>query len=468
MRTPRQDHDREQSYAEARKVLVIVLVANLLVTTGKLVLGFATGALAVVADGFHSLVDSSSNLVGLAAIRLAHRPADERHPYGYYRYETVGALAIGGMLLVAAYEIAKSILERFGSGHTPNLSPLTFSLIALTLPVNFIIYTLEKRAGKRLGSEILLADAEHTRVDLVVTISVIGGLAGVWLGWLWLDSLVAGMVVVFILRAAYGILRNSTAWLTDAVAADNDSVARIAAEVPGVLAVHHIRSRGTPASAFVDLHVKVDPGMSTEQAHAVATEVENRLRSEAGNIQDALVHIEPAQLPEAPLIDRIGYDLRQIADGMGLGIHDLHVQAEPDGGHLVELHLEIRGSLSLGAAHAIADDFEGRVAAIATKPVRLITHLEPIPDDVLAPELSVAPEIAERIRGAVAAQAGGGEVLEMHLGQHPAGISVAARICLSSDISLDAAHNIAEQLERSLLVNFPEIHRVTVHMEPQP
>ncbi|MBT6151814.1 MAG: cation diffusion facilitator family transporter, partial [Chloroflexi bacterium] len=103
------DSKKGKDYSAVRRVLIWILFANLAVTIVKIGLGIFTGALAVVADGFHSLVDSSSNLIGLAAIKLAGRPADDKHPYGYRRYETIGAMAIGAMLLVAAYEIGSSI-----------------------------------------------------------------------------------------------------------------------------------------------------------------------------------------------------------------------------------------------------------------------------------------------------------------------------------------------------------------------
>ena len=458
---------RDSHYSHVRRVLWQVLIANLIVTIVKLILGTVTGALAVVADGFHSLVDSSSNLIGLAAIRLAQRPADDRHPYGYRRYETVGALAIGGMLFVAAYEIGKSIIERFSQGGIPELTPLTVGLMALTFPVNLIIYTLEHRAGQRLKSEILLADAAHTRTDLLVTLSVLGSLGGVWLGLPWLDSVVAAGVVLMILRAAYGILRDSAGALTDAVAVDPDQVEHIAQNVSGVLYVHRIRSRGTADSAYVDLHVKVHPGMSTEQAHAVASEVERQLGEQLPNAVDVLVHIEPAREREAPAWERIAYDLRQIADGMSLGLHDLHVQNNDQGGYSLEMHLEMPGGLSLGEAHALAEDFEKRVYAASTQLNTIITHLEPLERHVLQPEHSLEPVLETEIRNTIATEVGVNNLIELktYLYEHHA--SVAIRLRMPAHLPLTEAHLVAENIERKLLTQFPSIYRVTVHVEPE-
>ncbi len=453
-------------YPKVRRVLLQVLVANLIITFVKIGLGLATGALAVVADGFHSLVDSSSNLIGLAAVRLADRPADRRYPYGYRRYETIGALAIGGMMLVAAWEIGGAILERFQSGGTPEITPVVLGLFALTFPVNLALVFLETRAGRQLNSEILLADAAHTRTDLYVTISVIFSLVGTWLGWSWLDLTIAGVVVLLILRAAYQIIRDAAGWLTDTMIADPETVETIAQSVPGVLFAHRIRSRGAPDAGFVDLHVKVHPGMSTSQAHAIASEVENRLKAEIPQVIDALVHIEPGQHRSLSDWDQIAYDLRQVADGMGLGLHDLHVHADREGNYVIELHLEMPGELFLGEAHGLAEQFETRAQSMWPRASTVITHLEPITPAVLpvvtGPIGPLKVDLAEAVRD----QVGPENLLELKLltvgGHH----SAAIRISIPAAVTLAEAHVQAETLERELLNRFPDLYRITVHVEP--
>ena len=459
-------NDLKEKYAPVRRVLLTVLVANIAVTIVKIGLGFVTGALAVVADGFHSLVDSSSNLIGLAAIRLAERPADKTHPYGYSRYETMGTLAIGGMLIVAAYEVTEAIISRLTSGVTPEFTPLTFWLIVLTFPVNLVVFLLERRAGRRLNSDVLLADASHTRTDLFVTLSVIASMLGVTLGWEWLDLLIAAGVVVMIVRAAFDILRRAASTLADHIVTDPKEVERIALTVPGVVFVHQIRSRGAPGAGFVDLHVKVHSGMSTEMGHAIASEVERRLRQELPEVSEAMVHIEPAK-DRPSLMDRIRYDLRQIADGMGLAFHDLHVHAEDDGSYCVELHLEMPSNISLGEAHEMADAFEARVAAQATRPFKLIAHLEPIPGQVLYPDPDTPPELRKEIQDMILKRMGAESLRELstyRLGQR---IGVAAAVTAPASSSLAEAHQLTETIERELLNAFPEIHRVTVHVEPE-
>ncbi|HJS28927.1 MAG TPA: cation diffusion facilitator family transporter [Anaerolineales bacterium] len=458
---------RGSYYGSVARVLLQVLVANLGVTILKIALGLATGALAVVADGFHSLVDSSSNLIGLASVRLADRPADEEYPYGYRRYETIGALAIGVMLLVAAIELGRAILARvLGSGDPPEASPASIAIYALTIPVNLAIIIYETRAGRRLNSEILLADATHTRSDLFVTVSVLVSLIAAVLGFPGLDLIVSGVVIVLILRAAFSILRDTSRWLTDAGFADIDLVEEIAQSVPGVLYVHRVRSRGTPDAGFVDLHVKVYPGMSTVQAHGIASEVEARLKEKIPNLVDVLVHIEPARFAPDGDWERIRYDMRQIADGMGLGVHDLHVNRVEAGSYRIEVHLEMAGGLSLGEAHALAEEFETRVYREWPQTDQIITHLEPLPEVVEGAMDIEEGLLAAQVEGAITGLLGDGRLLEANLSRIGGKERIAARVSFPPDYSLEKAHLQADRIEREMLIRFPQLHRIIVHVEP--
>lgn len=453
-------------YGEVRKVLWAVLAANIAVTLLKIGLGLATGALSVVADGFHSMVDSSSNLVGLAAIRLADRPADEEHPYGYQRYETLGALAIGGLMLAAAWEIGRAILERLLSGTSPEISNLAVGLMLLTLPANGLVVWLETRAGKRLNSQILLADARHTVTDLYVTFSVLLSLIGVRLGWGWLDAVIAAAVVVLIVRAAFGILRDTSDTLTDRMAVDPQRVESIAYGSPGVRYVHRIRSRGASGSAFVDLHVKVDPTMSTAQAHAVASEVERRLKTEIAEVSDALVHIEPAARQRLSNWERMAADLRHIADGLGLGLHDLHIQTNLDGRYSIELHLEIRGATSLGNAHALADDFESRVRERWPEAESILTHLEPLPEGVLLAGEQADEETAAAVRSLLLRHVSSSQIAHCRVDCVANHLQAAVTLTLPSEIPFAEAHALTERIETELLASELDLARVTVHAEP--
>jgi cation diffusion facilitator family transporter len=459
------DH-RNHQYNSVRRVLWGVLIANIVITVVKIALGFVTGALAVVADGFHSLVDSSSNLIGLAAIRLAARPADDRHPYGYQKYETLGALGIGGLLLVAAWEIVKTVIDRIIHGAEPEITWITLGLVILTFPVNLGVVILETRAGQRLKSDILLADATHTRTDLYVTASVIASLVGVWLGLAWLDLLVAFGVVILIVRAAFGIMRGAAGSLADIVGIDPQKVEEIALKVPGVRAVHNTRSRGASDAVFMDLHVKVDPVMNTSQAHAVASEVERRICAAFPNVVDAVVHIEPARFEESSDWEQISYGLRQIADGMGLGLHDLHVRVSQENEYTIEVDLEIGGEVTLGKGHQLADEFEARALNFWPRATRVHTHLEPMSENLIYTSDVLDDELTDKVKTLLEMHTSVERVLDVQATAIEGHKSVTVQLTMPPTITLTESHAKVEQIKRMLYVQFPEIERLVVHVEP--
>ena len=458
--------ERNHQYKAVSRILWVVLFANLSITILKIILGVVTGVLAVIADGFHSLVDTSSNLIGLTAIRLANRPADQHHPYGYQRYETLGALAIGGFLIVAAWEIFQSLIDRLINGAETELTWLTFLLIALTFPINLGIVYFEEKAGKRLNSAILLADATHTKTDLYISGSVIASLVGVWLGWSWLDLIVASGVVVLVVKAAIGILRDASASLADIVGIDPKRVEEIAYSVPGVRFVHNIRSRGTSDAVFVDLHVKVDPFMSTSMAHALASEVERRLKTKTGNIADAIVHIEPASGMDSNEWEMVSVGLRQIAEGMGLGLHDLHVNVDWEGKYSIELDLEIRGDVSLQVAHQLADEFETRAYRFWPQAVQVVTHLEPKPYEFQYPDEVSDPTLSKEVEKYLIKEVGSSGVTDVQaltVGGH---LRLFVKLMMSPTIPLIESHSVVEKIKRKLLQQFPDVSRIVVHVEP--
>jgi len=174
---------------QIRRVLLITLGLNLLVAFSKIILGIVTGALAITADGFHSLTDGASNVIGLFANRIAEKPPDANHPYGHRRFETIAALSIGFLLLIAAWEIITGAVERLISGGAPTITPLAFIVMIVTLAINIFITTFERREGMRLKSEFLIANSAHTRADVFVTISVLVSMTLVASGLWWADPL---------------------------------------------------------------------------------------------------------------------------------------------------------------------------------------------------------------------------------------------------------------------------------------
>ena len=279
-----------------RRTLVWVLLLNLLVASAKLVVGGLSGSISMVADGFHSLTDSASNVVGLVGLAVAGRPPDADHPYGHRKFETLAALMIGALLALTAWEVLKSCVERLREGGAPEVTPLTFWVMGITLAINLGVSTWERREGTRLQSDLLKADAAHTQSDVYASLAVIVSLIAAKLGFPQLDVLTAVVITLIIARAAFEILKENGMLLADTAMLPAEQVASVAIQVQGVVSVHKIRSRATSRGGYADLHVQVDGNLPLEEAHRIGHEVADRLKREL-RLEDVLVHVEPPVNP---------------------------------------------------------------------------------------------------------------------------------------------------------------------------
>lgn len=277
-----------------RRVLWIILLLNLGVAAAKYAWGTLSGSASMQADGIHSVFDSAGNVVGLVGISLAARPADTGHPYGHAKFETYASLVIGVLLLLAAFEVGSSAAAKLAAGsYTAEVGPMSFVVMAGTLAVNLGVTVYERRFAKRLKSEVLAADANHTLSDALVSVGVIAGLAAVALGFPMADPIMALVVTAAILATAYDVFKHALATLSDRARIPEGDLRAAALAVPGVRGVHRIRTRGTEGEVYADLHVLVDPSMTVADAHRLADEVEAGVKERFANVIEVLVHIEP-------------------------------------------------------------------------------------------------------------------------------------------------------------------------------
>ncbi|MDQ3069413.1 MAG: cation diffusion facilitator family transporter [Acidobacteriota bacterium] len=280
-------------YTEVSRVLTRVFVLNLIVAVAKLTFGYATGAVSIASDGFHSLTDSASNVAALVGIRVARQPPDQNHAYGHRKFETLASGAIFFFLLLVLVEVVRTALARFSAGGAPEVTALSFGVMIGTLVINLGVVVYESSAARRLKSELLLADSHHTRSDVYTSLSVIAALAGVTLGYPWMDPAAALLIAMFIGWSGWQIARETSRVLSDATVLDEGDVSAVVMSVSGVLGCHHIRTRGSADHAFLDLHVWAARDMRLEDAHALSHVVKDLLLERYPQLADVIIHIEP-------------------------------------------------------------------------------------------------------------------------------------------------------------------------------
>jgi cation diffusion facilitator family transporter len=280
-------------YTEVTRVLNRVLLLNLLVAFVKIALGYFTGAVSILSDGFHSLTDSASNVVALVGVSVARRPPDANHPYGHRKYETMASLGILVFLVVVLVEVLTAAADRLVNGGTPRVFPEGIGIMAVTLIVNLFVVSYELREGRRLNSEVLRADAKHTRSDVLTTGAVLGALLGVWWGYPLLDPMAALLVAGFIGHACWSIAQEASRILGDEIVIAEGDVREVVQSVPGVIGCEKIRTRGAADYAFMDLHLWLDGEMPLKAAHTASHVVKDRLMTKFPQLADVVIHIEP-------------------------------------------------------------------------------------------------------------------------------------------------------------------------------
>lgn len=286
--------DQEKRFRDIRRILLIILVLNWGVALAKILYGCVTNFTSMMADGFHSLADGASNIIGLIGITLARRPPDKGHPYGHKKYETFFALAIAGMLFFVCFNLFSEGLKRLHSHAAPQINAISMTVMLITMSINIFVMIYEYRAGKRLNSDILVSDSLHTGSDIFTSASVIIAMIAIKLGYPVLDPIVTIMIAFFIAYAAFSIARNSSRILCDEIVIPDDNRIRdVVMAVKGVMACHKIRTCGRHDDIYVDLHVQVSPDMHVDRAHDISYRIEGAIKSHISGVTDVVVHIEP-------------------------------------------------------------------------------------------------------------------------------------------------------------------------------
>jgi cation diffusion facilitator family transporter len=293
----------DQRTSAVTRVLWVTLGLNVAVAVAKIAYGHSVHALSIRADGFHSLTDSTNNLVGLGGVWLASRPADDGHPYGHAKFEVMAAGLVGLSLLGMAFDVARGGILRLAGG--PAVAPVidtgAFVVLLGTLAVNVGVSRWEKRRGEALESPMLLSDALHTSSDVLVTLGVLATVVLVRAGLVLADVVAALGIAAFIAWAGIGVLRTNLAYLADSATLEPERIVEVTRRVPGVASAHKVRTRGMPGSIYVDLHIQVAPHLTVVDAHRVTHWVIDAIKAEFAGVRDVLVHTEPA-LPDQPYV----------------------------------------------------------------------------------------------------------------------------------------------------------------------
>ena len=285
---------KDNNLKKVQKTLGLILILNLIVAVLKIIFGYLIKSSSMTADGFHSLTDGLSNVIGLIGIHFASKPPDKNHPYGHYKFETMASLFIGVMLTLLGANIIRGSIPQLFNPTIPEISSMSLIVLVITLIVNIFVATYEAKKGEKLKSEILISDSHHTKSDIYISSGVLLTLVLIRLGFPpIIDPIVSIIVAGFILQAAYEIFKPITGVLVDKAVIEPEELKDIIKDFDHVKECHHIRSRGKANAVYVDLHLVVDSDLSVGESHKLTHKIEEKIKNSFDKDIHVLFHLEP-------------------------------------------------------------------------------------------------------------------------------------------------------------------------------
>ncbi|WP_207653825.1 cation diffusion facilitator family transporter [Tepidibacter mesophilus] len=273
--------------------MIFILILNLIVAFSKIFYGCYTNVSSMIADGIHSLGDSSSNIVGIFAIYISSKPPDDTHPYGHEKFETLGSIFISLLLFSMSLKIITSSYNKLLNPILPNINIYNFIIMILTLIINLWISNYEFKKGKELQSEILISDSIHTKSDIYVSISVLISLFTIKIGFIVLDIVISFIISILIIKASLEILIPAMKVLCDGAMIDPIQIHDFVTEIDEVLHCSNIRTHGKENRIRVDLTILVDKHLTLEKTHILSHYIEDKVISEFNGVKEVIIHVEP-------------------------------------------------------------------------------------------------------------------------------------------------------------------------------
>ncbi len=450
------------------------ILAALLLTVLKLLAGLATASIGLLAEAAHSALDLCAAVLTWVAVRASGRPPDADHQYGHGKIENIAALAETGLLVLTSGWIVHEAVQRLAGGG-PEVRPTVwaFAVMALSIAVDWGRSRNLRRVARETRSPALEADALHFSTDMVSSAVVILGLLGVLLagqlGWTWLSSadpvaaiLVAVIVLVLSLRMgkrAFDVLMDR------APRGLRSQVEQALGGIEGVHGQPRVRTREAGDRLFVDVELSLRRGLPLQEGERIAEEARSRVQALAEASTSVLVQLRTAPEEDVALRDRIA--MAVAAEGQLA--HNITLR-EDDRGTQADLHLELPGSLTLAAGHAVTDRVEARILREVPELRRVDVHLEirgEGAEQVEPPAPGERRELERRIHEGAIGLVGEGALHDLMLTRSAGGVYLSCHCFLPADTSMSETHEITDRLELALRRAIPELSRVAVHAEPE-
>lgn len=281
----------------AYRVSFVSIMVNVILSAFKLIAGLLGASAAMISDAIHSLSDVVSTIVVIIGVKLSYKEADEEHPYGHEKLESVAAVLLATILFIIGLSIGyQGIMNIINKNYTIAV-PGALALVAaiLSIVIKEAMYWYTRYYAKKINSNALMADAWHHRSDALSSIGSFIGIGASLLGYPIFDPIAAIVICFFILKAAYNIFKDAINRLVDK-ACDADTVNKMQETIlenKGVLTVDTLMTRLFGNKIYVDVEISADGSMTLQEAHDIAENVHDRIEQEFPNVKHCMVHVNP-------------------------------------------------------------------------------------------------------------------------------------------------------------------------------
>ena len=442
------------------------IAASALLALAKLVAGLWSGSLALLSEAGHAFVDTGATVLTFYAVREAEKPADAEHHYGHGKFEALAALVETGLLFgLALLVVGEAIRRLMETDVKIDAGWPVYVVLGVSIGVDFIRSRQLGAIATEEHSDALAADALHFASDLVSSVLALIGIAATQFGFLKGDALASFGVAIFIAIAGYRLGQRTISTLLDAAPGDlTPQIRQAITDVPGVITLDDLRLRSVGPEVIGEAVIGVSRSLRMEQAAHIKQAVAEAVAAVEPRALITVV-IEPRALDDETVVERT----LLVAARRHLTAH--HIIAQQIGDRLaIGVDVEVDGAMPMGRAHAIATDFERAIRDEFGADVEIETHIDPMSPHVMA-GVDIDPVAREEIIAALhhhAREVGWlGDVHDVRARETSGGWVVNFHCRVDPAVAVEIVHQAVDQVERRMLVQFPEILRIVGHAEPE-
>jgi cation diffusion facilitator family transporter len=463
--SPRAEVTMNDHAALKQKAALVSIVVSVLLTSGKLAAGLASGSLALLSEAANNLADVATTIITYWAIRVANKPADDNHQFGHGKVEALAALIETGFLFaMASYILVEAIarLTRDETAVEPGIAG--FAVLVISIAVDLVRWRSLDKIAKATKSDALAADALHFSSDIVSSGLALLGLLAAHYGYPQGDTLAALGVAGFIAVAGYSVGRRTVDTLLDAAPPGlARQIEALALETCGVIEVETLRLRPAGGAILGEMTIKVARTLPVEELAAIKSRLAAAIETTHPDVT-LTITVQPIALDDETVVDRV----LLAAARRRLLVHHFTVQ-DIGGRTSVSFDVELDGHMAHADAHETVSRLEQEVRRELGADIEVETHIEPLDLRQLEGHdaaREIKAEIARALNRYVQAAGTIRDVHDVRVRDTPAGLVVNYHCRVDPSLSVEAVHAEVDALERNIRANYKEIARIVGHAEP--